>query len=467
MIKYKKVSLSSRSLRYKLQIAFSLMSILPFLVCIYLVSNFILPKEGLKLEVAITILTSIFIAIVGFLVVKEVFDRIVSVSSEARLIAAGDVSRKIEIDREDELGDLGESLNQLTQRIRGNMDELKNYGEKTTQINLEIQKRVLILSNLLQISSLISQGAKLEDMLKLTVEKSRLLANSDVAYLLFRDDGQEHFYIRVADGMNSDYLLKIKLEPQEIIFGKLTNSYKPLILDKENVLPEHLSAAFYEKFRLKNILLVPIYLRGRIKAILGIGNAEKDFSYKKEDLELVDIFAKQIAIAIENDILMHRVEKLEIKDALTGLYNEIFIRQRLEEEIKRAITYQRPCSFVIFDIGDFQKFYQNFGSLQAEAALKKISSLIRDSITDIDRAARMGDNQFAIVLPEKNKRQAQEIAGNIRKMIEFSFSQESDPNRRLTISGGISENPLDGTKAEELITRAKEAMGLAKNDEKL
>ncbi len=442
------------------------MSILPLLVCIYLVSNYILPHVGLKLDIAASIAISILIAIIGFFLIKEVFDRILSVSIDAKLIAAGDITHTVTAKEEDEVGDLGDALNQLTQRIRGNMDELKNYSEKTTEINLEIQKRVLVLSSLLQISSLISQGAKLEDILKITVEKSRLLANSDAAYLLLREEGQEPFSIKIADGINATYLLKIRIEPQEVLFSKIAKNTKPFILDKTNMLPENLSVAFYDKFKLKNTLAIPVFLRGRIVALLGIGNTKDPFSYRKDDLELLDIFAKQVAIAIENDLLMHRVEKLEIKDALTGLYNEAFIRNRLQEEIKRAITYQRPCAFLVLNVDNFKEFHQNFGSLHAESTLKRIASLIRDSVTEIDRVGRIGDNEFAVVLPERNKRQAQEIAEGIRKKIEFTFSEESDARKKLTLSGGVSENPLDGIDAEELIVKAADLVKIAKTQGK-
>lgn len=456
MAKYKNFSLASRGLKYKLKIALYLMSVLPLLVSVYLVSNYILPQIGLKLEIAVFIFISIFIAGVGFWVIKEVFDRVVSISTEAKLIAAGDISRRVTIGQPDEVGDLSDALNQLTQRIRSNMDELKNYSEKTTEINLEIQKRVLVLSSLLQMSSLISQGAKLEDILKIGIEKCRLLANSDAAYLLLREEREEVFSMKAADGVNSQYLLRIKVEPTETLFGNIIHKVKPLILDKQNVLPEELKVSFYEKFKLRNALVLPIYLRGRVTGILGIGNTRETFLYKKDDIEVLDIFTKQIAIAIENDILMHRVEKLETKDVLTGLYNEAFIHNRLQEEIKRAIAYQRPCAFIVFGIDNFKSFHQKFGSLQTEAILKKIASLIRDSVTEIDRVARSGDNEFSIVLPEKNKRKAQDIAEDIRKKIEFAFSEESDIDKRLTLSGGVSENPLDGIESEELISKAKE-----------
>jgi len=98
--------------------------------------------------------------------------------------------------------------------------------------------------------------------------------------------------------------------------------------------------------------------------------------------------------------------------------------------------------------------------------LKKVAGLIRDSVTEIDRVGRIGDNEFAIVLPEKNKRQAQVIAESIRKKIEFIFSEEEDSEKRLTASGGVSENPLDGIAADELMAKAKEAVSLTKQQGK-
>lgn len=467
MLKHKSLSLASRGLRYKLKIAFYLMSILPLLVCMYLVSTYILPQAGLRIDITVAVVVSVFIAVIGFFVVKEVFDRILSVSTEAKLIAAGDINRKVEVVRsDDELSDLGDSLNQLTLRIRSNMDELKTYGERTTEINLEIQKRVIVLSSLLQISSLISQGANLEDILNITVEKSRLLANSEAAFLIFREESAENFYIKIADAENSRQLLQIRLTGAHAVFGKLINTNSPLLVDKKNPLSPETEASFRQEFNMRNILALPVYLRGKVTGILAIGNAKENFAYAKDDLELLDIFAKQIAIAIENDTLLHRIEKLEIKDTLTGLYNELFIRSRLQEEIRRAMTYQRPCSFVILNVDNFEKYHRGFGLLRAESALKKISSVIRDSVSEIDRVARFGDNEFAVVLPEKNKRHALEVSEEIRKRIEFSFSEEYDTNFRLTVSGGVSENPLDGIEAEELVTKAKAALNIAKTQGK-
>lgn len=370
MIRNKRLSLNSYGLKRKLRVAFYLMSILPLLVCMYLVSNYILPHVGLKLNIIVTVLISIFIALIGFCVVKEVFDRILSVSTEAKLIASGDLNHRIEIAKTDEIGDLGEALNQLTQRIRNNMDELKGYSEKTSAIDLDIHKRVFILSSLLEISSLISHGDKLENILRLAVEKFRLIANSSAAYLFIKDEDSDTFEARVVDGANSEHLSHVKIERTDKIFNRLIEANQPFILDRQNLLAPNTKNAFYEKFQLNDTLALPVYLRGQVIGILGMGNIEETMVYKKEDVELLNIFAKQIAIAVENDILVQRIKELEVRDKLTGLYNSTFIRNRLQEEIGRAIMYRRPCSFILFNIDNFQQFHKHAGTLQAEAVLK-------------------------------------------------------------------------------------------------
>ncbi|MDD5660953.1 MAG: diguanylate cyclase [Candidatus Omnitrophica bacterium] len=458
--KIDRLSLNSRTIKQKLMIAFQLMSILPFLVCVYLVSNYILPKIGLKFDIVVSLAVSIFVALVGLLVIKEVFDRLTSVANQAKSIAAGDINRRLEVEDDDEVGELGNVLNQLTQRIRGNMNELERYSEKTTEINLEIQKKIIILSNLMQVSSLISQGEKFDEILRIAVEKSRLLANSETAFLLFKEEMKESFSMKVVAGVNADYLEKLEVGPKGDIYNKALNLNKLLVLDRQNLLSENLTVDFLAKFQMKNCLAMPIYLKDRVKAVLGIANNRENFSYSKDDIELLEIFSKQIAIAIENDILAHRVEKLEIKDLLTGLYNKVFIASRLQEEIKRSIIYQRPCAFVVFDIDNFKNYREKFGLINAEVVLKKIAVLIQNSITEVDRVGRTDSDEFSLILPERNKRQALETAEDIRKQVQDAFSKDHDSC--ITFSAGVSENPLDGVEAEQLIAKARELLKKAK-----
>ncbi|HRZ67765.1 MAG TPA: HAMP domain-containing protein, partial [Candidatus Omnitrophota bacterium] len=178
----KKLSLVPAGLRYKLTVAFVLMSLIPLAICVYLFFNYILPflnligdptvrnvlgnpNAALK-DVSMVLVITIIIALLGFKIIKDIVSPIIDMAIKAKDIAKGDLSSSINVKSEDEIGELGSTLNVLTRRIRENMDELRSYGERTKEINVEISKKVLVLSSLLQVSSLITQGSPLDDTIK-------------------------------------------------------------------------------------------------------------------------------------------------------------------------------------------------------------------------------------------------------------------------------------------------------------
>ena len=469
--KTKGSNLSSRSLSIKLKIAFILSSVIPILIWLNMIFPSLFNFSTRVNEIApisfnkgIILAITLVIVSFGYYILKKMIDPIISISQQASQIANGDFGRviKIGIDREDEIGDLSSALDNLTKRIRQSMDELSNYGEKTKLINLEIHKRVLILSNLLQISNLISQGSKLDDILKISVDKLMQVGQSELGLLMVIEENQDMMSMRCARGETAIKFADHKVKLGHELLGNTIFKKEVFILDKNNKHSSPDIKNWQEKFGMRNGIFIPLFARGKALGIICIANNTDDFAYTSDDLEIVEIFVKQIAIALETDFLHFRVQKLEIKDPLTGLYNDRFIKARLDEEIKRAVIYQRPCSFLLFNVDNFRRYHTLFGELSSETALKKIALVMEDSVTEIDRVGRFGDNDFAIVLPERNKKEALKIAEEIRKKLEYLFREDEDINKRLTVSGGVSENPIDGVSGEELIVKAKELLQEAK-----
>jgi len=230
---------------------------------------------------------------------------------------------------------------------------------------------------------------------------------------------------------------------------------KIFVMDANNHVSAEQAAILQDRLHLRNTMAIPVYLAGEIVGILGIGNRAEGFSYTQDDQTLFDVFAKQTTIALGNEKLLRRVEKLEIKDNLTGLYNQAYILNYLGEEIKRAVRFQRPCAFMLISIDRFDKLEASLGVEQTNAIIIKIAALIRDFVREVDRVARFDRNTFAVVLPEKNKREMQRMAQELKEKIESNFASKLDHNKLLTVSLGTSENPLDGANADELVACAQ------------
>ena len=464
--KSKWISLRLKGLRHELIFVFALV-----MVAVLVFLGYLFPAKSSPFELR-TYLPyiaglAIFMIILAFFWIKQMMiNPVIKISNEAKRIADGDYTRQIELGREDEIGELGEALNRMTARIKENMQELKVFSEKTEAINEETNKRILSLSSLLQISNLISGNAKLDEIIEASMERCLLAGKMALGCLILKDRQTNEFAVKAVHGaQKNEFAAKgigsLRLKLGEGLLGRAMLKQESIILDKNSKGTSE-EKSFREQFSLKNAVIVPIISREKIHGLLIAGNNKENFLFSSADVELYELLSKQLAIAIENAFLATKVEKLEIIDSLTGLYNNTFIQERLAEEIRRAIGFQRPCAFVLFAVDRFEEYRNAFGQIAGENVLNKISSILKENISEVDKAARFSDHEFALVLPERNKRQAIEIADQIRKKIEYIFSEEKDGKKNLTITGAISENPVDGITASELINKAHHILESAK-----
>lgn len=448
-----KFTIANKGLRYKLLLAFSLMSIIPLLAAMYIVSTYLFPQIEDILTVSLIILASLLVAVLGLLLAKGLVDPVIDMAIEAKIIASGNYDKSIPVASDDEVGNLAASINSMTQKIKTNIDELKGYGQRMRDVNIEIHKKVLALSSLLQIGDIVSTSSMhLDALLELVVEKAAMVFDSGFGVLYIPNDKGD-FVARVLFNIDKERLGELVLkEDGPGMLDRLFETHQPYVIDKSVKMIKEVEN-FKQSYGIMNILALPVYSGRRNLALLVVGNRINDYKYKNDDIDLVKVFGKQLTIAIESDILNKKAEELAIKDDLTELYNKNFIIARLEEEIKRAIFYQRPCSFIVFSVDNFNNFRQMHGELQAEEAIKKIAKVIKDSTTPVGKAARVGGDEFAMLLPEKNKREAAHIAEEVKRKIE-NTNLLREGKASITVTGGVSENPIDGATADELFKKA-------------
>jgi len=391
---------------------------------------------------AVIALTILVATLGGVYLTMKIIEPVTRMSREAKRLAEDPTSEGELGQQEDELGDLANALNSLTGRIREDMVELKGAETRTKQINLEIQKRMVILSSLLQIGELIGSAKDLDTVLDLIVDRLGGVEDHAFSFLCL----QPHDGLQVTP--RRAYQLDVKRLTQSLA---ATSS---VIIDAEHP-PIDTDRPMWEALGRPNMLMQPVIVRQRIMGLLAVGNHEPQYVFSPEMVDLVSVFAKQAAIALENELLLRKNKALAVRDELTGLYNENFIRQRLDEEIKRAIAYQRPCAIAVFTIDGFTPYREQRGAAEADRALKKVARVIQDTVTEIDRVGRLNSQEFVVVLPERSKRQAIEVAEEIRRRVEFAFASSVDPEERLTVSGSVAENPLDGVTAEDLLMKSQ------------
>jgi diguanylate cyclase (GGDEF)-like protein len=178
---------------------------------------------------------------------------------------------------------------------------------------------------------------------------------------------------------------------------------------------------------------------------------------------MLDIIGELTALALENARLYRQTEELAIKDSLTGLYVNRYFKERLDEEIKRALRSDISFAFLMMDIDDFKGFNDKNGHIAGDAVLKKIGEILSSKASPGDIVARYGGEEFAFLTLNCDRKQAVELAENIRKEVETTPVLIRRKKCSVTMSVGVAMFPGDAKMKEDVIWEADTCLYKAKS----
>ncbi len=152
------------------------------------------------------------------------------------------------------------------------------------------------------------------------------------------------------------------------------------------------------------------------------------------------------ALTVLNQELEERVaqrtielERLATTDPLTDAYNRRFLMGRAEIEVAQARRSGSALSIVMFDIDHFKRINDNHGHASGDRVLVALSHAIRNEMRLGDTFARVGGEEFVLLLPQSDAEQALQVAERLRQMIEELHIQDgAGPVQRITCSWGVA-----------------------------
>ena len=157
--------------------------------------------------------------------------------------------------------------------------------------------------------------------------------------------------------------------------------------------------------------------------------------------------------------LIARLSNAAVTDALTGLLNRRGFQDLFETELERSHRSGQPLSLLVGDLDNFKQLNDSFGHGAGDRALEGLSLILQTAARRIDTAARIGGEEFAVVLPDSDHHAAYILAERMRREVRETFLYEPF---ELTISLGVATFPTHGLTAESLIAQADEALYAAK-----
>ncbi len=187
--------------------------------------------------------------------------------------------------------------------------------------------------------------------------------------------------------------------------------------------------------------------------------------YKANDFGMyIDIILLSLALSDRMKITLEKkliAEKQAKTDIITGLFNRRAYYEISEMEYQRLSRHKRILSVIMFDIDHFKNINDNYGHSIGDKVLKCVGNIVKNLIREYDYAFRMGGDEFLVLLPETNDKQASQLAERIRKEIE-DYTLEENNKLVITASFGIAQYNQKDTSMEKLTRRADEALYQAK-----
>lgn len=226
--------------------------------------------------------------------------------------------------------------------------------------------------------------------------------------------------------------------------------------------------------RLFQTLLVPITdAQGNVTHICGTSQDLTQFLKAQNSLEELNrqleerVSHRTQALNQANEDLRKAnlvLEKLALQDNLTELANRRHFFERATEEVLRSQRYGRPLSLQMIDIDHFKAINDRFGHAAGDDVLRTFSKTIRSNLRHNDFAARIGGEEFVILLPETGIEDARHHAERLRRAVESNAIPFGEEPFAITVSIGVAGLDAGEFSPDPMLMRADNSLYQAKKN---
>jgi diguanylate cyclase (GGDEF)-like protein len=303
--------------------------------------------------------------------------------------------------------------------------------------------------------------------------------------VLFAEDGTPHVQVtknrrQEAPGITADQISHSILE-------RVRTSMTPLCVGdalEDATLKE---ARSVHSLRLRSVMCAPLVSYGQSIGAIYVENRSARNQFHEVDLMPLILFSYQVVGAIENARINEALEariaertqalqeanarlaeqadalrEQTIRDSLTGVFNRRYFNESLSKLFDLARRYRRPLALACVDVDNFKQINDTYFHTGGDRVLTALASLLNRSIRQADAIARIGGEEFAIIMPETALPAALVLCERLRSTVEHNDWNEIAPDLRVTISIGIADDSASADE-QELLRQADAQLYAAKH----
>ncbi len=318
------------------------------------------------------------------------------------------------------------------------------------------------VQNLFELAQDLGNSLSLNETLSLlALRLKRMIPYDSLAIYVLRDDRLRAEYV---SGENFRLFSSLEIPLGQGLSGWVAEKRKPIINGNPSVEPGYLDDE--TKFTtMRSALAVPLIGLNGTVSVLTLYQTERD-AFTNDHLRILLAIVPKLALSIENALRFQQAESSASTDYMTGLPNARSLFLHLDGELARCRRLNSPLVVLVCDMNGFKKVNDKYGHLEGNRLLHSVAKKLKESCREYDYVARMGGDEFVLVLPGLQPDQLQQKIERLRAITEEAgreiFAQET-----LSLSIGHSMFPEDGVDADRLLSEADRRMYIAKQKEKL
>jgi diguanylate cyclase (GGDEF)-like protein len=338
----------------------------------------------------------------------------------------------------------------LRERMKSLEEELVHSSEQTRfsidrqrRLTVENERLHLILGLLQDLSTLDS-----DRILATTVQKipyilkaryiSVYLYDEERRALVLKDSNHNRSIDPMIDlNKTNSSLMALSIRTRQTLIvsdvGHFEDSHKKLSLSFPN----------REHYGTPSCLVTPILSGEEVLGILNLADRFDGRPFDRADREAIKHVANFMALSLSNVRKIKQLKASAPLDPLTALRNHRSFIELLEIEVNRSRRYRCDLSLIVLNFKSFGWINGNYGHTVGDAILVQISRLLSNHIREVDLLARIGGDEFALILPEQNINGALDIARRLNTVLRQHSFQAGSHNLTVQAILGVVQMSKD------------------------